>query len=78
MAVQLGNFVGEFIEYDGSNMGKENRHYMWVRVRIDVRRPLKMRKQILFYGNCPYVKFRYERLSLFCFYCGRLGQRFLL
>ncbi|MBA0731038.1 hypothetical protein Golax_004512 [Gossypium laxum] len=26
LAVQLGNFVGEFIEYDGSNLGKENRN----------------------------------------------------
>ncbi|MBA0832865.1 hypothetical protein Goarm_017224, partial [Gossypium armourianum] len=37
LAVQLGNFVGEFIKYDGSNLGKENRNYMRVRVRIDVR-----------------------------------------
>ncbi|MBA0557966.1 hypothetical protein Golob_015007 [Gossypium lobatum] len=57
LAVQLGNFVGEFIEYDGSNLGKENRNYMQVRVRIDVRRPLKRRKQILFCGNCTYVRF---------------------
>ncbi|MBA0712943.1 hypothetical protein Golax_012011, partial [Gossypium laxum] len=74
LAVQLGNFVGEFIEYDVSNLGKENRNYMQVRVRIDVRRPLKRRKQILFCGNCTYVRFRYERLPIFCFYCGRSGH----
>ncbi|MFQ6636721.1 hypothetical protein Gotur_012518 [Gossypium turneri] len=37
LAVQLRNFVGEFIEYDGLNLGKENRNYMRVRVKIDVR-----------------------------------------
>ncbi|KAK5793209.1 hypothetical protein PVK06_034347 [Gossypium arboreum] len=44
LAVQLGNFVGSFLEYDESNLGKENRNYMRVRVQIDVRRPLKKKK----------------------------------
>ncbi|KAA3459484.1 reverse transcriptase [Gossypium australe] len=74
LAIQLGNFLGEFMEYDGSSLGKENRNYMRIRVKIDVRRPLKKRKQILCYGRLSYVKFRYERLSLFCFFCGRLGH----
>ncbi|KAA3482762.1 reverse transcriptase [Gossypium australe] len=74
LAIQLGNFIGEFMEYNGSNLSKENRNYMRIRVKIDVRRPLKRRKQILCYGKFSYVKFRYERLSLFCFFCGRLGH----
>ncbi|MBA0702549.1 hypothetical protein Goari_005442 [Gossypium aridum] len=74
LAIQLGNFIGAFMEYDGSNLGKENRNFMRIRVKIDVRYPLKRKKQILFFGKSSYVRFKYERISLFCFYCGRLGH----
>lgn len=32
LAKLLGNFIGAFLEYDGSNLGKENRNYMKVRM----------------------------------------------
>ncbi|MBA0701035.1 hypothetical protein Goari_027121 [Gossypium aridum] len=38
-----GNFIRVFLEYDGSDLG--NRNYMRVRVQIDVRKPLKRKKQ---------------------------------
>ncbi|MBA0782715.1 hypothetical protein Gotri_000553 [Gossypium trilobum] len=74
LAIQIGNFIGEFMEYDGSNMGKESRNFMRIRVRIDIRHPLKRKKQIMCYRKCSYVRFKYERLSIFYFYCGRLGH----
>ncbi|MBA0844640.1 hypothetical protein Goarm_023125, partial [Gossypium armourianum] len=74
LAVQLGNFLGNFMEHDVSFLGKGNRNFMRIRVQIDIRRPLKRRKKISFGGKCSYVNFKYERLSLFCFYCGRLGH----
>ncbi|MBA0818690.1 hypothetical protein Gohar_021848 [Gossypium harknessii] len=74
LAVQLGNFLGNFMEHDVSSLGKRNRNFMRIRVQIDIRRPLKRRKKISFGGKCSYVNFKYERLSLFCFYCGRLGH----
>lgn len=73
LAEQSGNFLGDFLEYDGSGRGKENRNYMRIRAKLDIRRPLKRKKQVLFNGRCSYVRFKYECLSLFCFYCGRLG-----
>ncbi|MFQ6655175.1 hypothetical protein Gotur_025849 [Gossypium turneri] len=73
LAIQLGNFIGVFLEYDISNLGKENRNYMRVRVQIDVKKPLKKKNQVLCNGVRSYVKFKYG-LSLFCFYCGRLGH----
>ncbi|MBA0560833.1 hypothetical protein Golob_023916, partial [Gossypium lobatum] len=35
LAIQLGNFIGAYMEYDGSNLGKENRNFMRIRVKID-------------------------------------------
>ncbi|MBA0624730.1 hypothetical protein Godav_010026, partial [Gossypium davidsonii] len=74
LARLLGNFIGVFLEYDGSDLGKENRNYMRVRVQIDVRKPLRRKKQVMSSGVCSYVKFKYERLSLFCFFGCRLGH----
>lgn len=28
----------------------------------------------MFAGNCSYVKFKYDKMTFFCFYCGRLGH----
>ncbi|MBA0628886.1 hypothetical protein Godav_023517 [Gossypium davidsonii] len=74
LAIQLGNFIGIFQEYDGSSLGKEIMNFMRIRVQIDIRRPLKRKKQVMFKNKCSYVRFKYERLTLFCFYCGRLGH----
>lgn len=74
LVMQLGNFIAVFLEYDGSNLGKENSNYMRIRVHIDVRKPLRRKKQVMSCGICSYVKFKYERLSLFCFFCNRLGH----
>lgn len=49
LAIQLGNFIGVFLEYDGSVLGKENRNFLRVRVQINVKRPLKRKKQVIFY-----------------------------
>ncbi|KAH1073923.1 hypothetical protein J1N35_026251 [Gossypium stocksii] len=74
LAMQLGNFLGNFLEYDTANLGKDNRNFMCKRVEIDIRHPLKQKKQISFGERRSYVYFKYKRLSLFCFYCGRLGH----
>lgn len=48
---------------------------MRIRVRIDVRNPLMRRKKLILANKgCTYARFQYERLSIFCFLCGRLGH----
>ncbi|GAU10145.1 hypothetical protein TSUD_423150, partial [Trifolium subterraneum] len=71
----LANYIGEFVEYDKNNNTSFWRKYMRVKVRVDVRSPLKIEKKIkLNGGKGGVVKFKYEKLGLFCFVCGRLGH----
>lgn len=42
---QLGNFFGTFMQYDLNN-NSSWREFMRLRVRLDVRKPLKLKKKI--------------------------------
>ncbi|MBA0860759.1 hypothetical protein Goshw_020948 [Gossypium schwendimanii] len=46
LAMLLGNFIGKFMEYDGSNLRKENQNFMRIKVQIDILRPLKRKKSM--------------------------------
>ncbi|KAL8512896.1 hypothetical protein ACS0TY_019156 [Phlomoides rotata] len=71
----LGNYIGRFVTYDDTNRGAIWRTYMRIRVEIDVGEPLKTGKKIrICASDATWVKFKYERLYLFCFVCGRLGH----
>lgn len=71
----LGNFIGEFMEYDPNNNNGFWRTYMRVRVSLDVRQPLKRTKRTMKAGGeCMQVQFKYERLGVFCFLCGVIGH----
>ncbi|MBA0823861.1 hypothetical protein Goarm_020560, partial [Gossypium armourianum] len=45
LAKQLGYFIGKFLEYDGTDLGKGSQNFLRIRVQLDVRRPLKRKKQ---------------------------------
>jgi hypothetical protein len=71
----LANYIGEFVEYDKNNNTSFWRKYMRVKVRVDVRSLLKIEKKIKLNGGMGgVVKFKYEKLGLFCFVCGILGH----
>ncbi|MBA0779594.1 hypothetical protein Gotri_003836 [Gossypium trilobum] len=63
LAIQLGNFIGVFLEYDASNLGKENRNYMRIRVQIGVRKPLRRKKQARMMMGANIIKMGWD-LSL--------------
>ncbi|MBA0803073.1 hypothetical protein Gohar_013322 [Gossypium harknessii] len=75
MARQLGDFLGKFVKYDNASLGKGFWNFLRVRVCLDVCRPLKRKKKVMFSPkNYGYVTFKYERLTLFYFFCGCLGH----
>jgi hypothetical protein len=71
----VGNYIGEFLEYDEKNESLPWRKYMRIRVLVDVRLPLKRYKKIKkLDGDSKLVNFKYERLGTFCYVCGLLGH----
>lgn len=72
---QLGDFFGEFIEYDHKNNASLWREYMRIKVKLDVRKPLKRKKKIIRRnGSEVIVSCKYERLGDFCFTCGIMSH----
>jgi hypothetical protein len=71
----LGNYIGEFLEYDEKNDSLPWQKFMRIRVLVDVRLPLKRYKKIKKgEGDSKLVHFKYERLGTFCYVCGLLGH----
>ncbi|MBA0845733.1 hypothetical protein Goarm_022809 [Gossypium armourianum] len=75
LAKQLGNFCGGFIGYDSAIPVLGSKRYMRIRVCLDVAAPLKRKNKIqVGKAMTAYACFKYEKLSLFCFICGKLGH----
>ncbi|CAH9127098.1 unnamed protein product [Cuscuta epithymum] len=75
VGVGLGNFIGKFVEYDPKNNEGIWRKYMRLRVTLDVLIPLKRGKRVQPPdGQTQVVRFKYKRLTTFCFLCGLLGH----
>ncbi|CAN1744281.1 hypothetical protein LINPERHAP1_LOCUS2067 [Linum perenne] len=70
----IGNWMGEFIEYDEHNHFTSLEPCMRIRVRLDVRKSLKREKPVKKAHKEITVSFRYEKLPTFCFVCGRIGH----
>ncbi|MCH93853.1 DUF4283 domain protein, partial [Trifolium medium] len=71
----IGDYIGEFLEYDEKNDSLSWRKYMRIRVLVDVCIPLKKQKKIKKQGgDSKMVQFKYERLGTFCYVCGILGH----
>lgn len=72
---QLGNFFGTFIQYDATNNSRIWREFMRIRIKLDVRKPLKRKKKILKKDRSEVmVHCKYEKLGDFCFVCGLLSH----
>lgn len=73
--MRIAETLGEVIAAeDPEGRGKLNK-FLWVRVWIDVTKPLKkgfFLKRVN--EEDLWVKFTYERLSAYCYGCGRIGH----
>jgi hypothetical protein len=75
VGIQLANYIGTFLEYDKNNNSSFWRQHMRIRVKIDVRLPLKKDTRVMNKeGKWCTVKFKYEKLGIFCFVCGIMGH----
>lgn len=62
MAKLVGNYIGIFIAYDTKNIREIRKDYMRVRVKIDVRQPLKQHKMFIKRdGFISKLVFKFER-----------------
>lgn len=66
----LGNVFGEFLMYDVKNNTSIRRECMRIKIKIDVRKPLRHRKKI----TLKIVTCKYERLGDFCFSFGLVSH----
>ncbi|MBA0561385.1 hypothetical protein Golob_018221, partial [Gossypium lobatum] len=75
MVKQVGDFLGQFLDYDAKPISLGYCSYMRFKVRIHVRNLLKRTKKIVLVNKISmYARFQYERISVFCFLYGQLGH----
>ncbi|XP_058783430.1 uncharacterized protein LOC131658113 [Vicia villosa] len=74
MAKKLGNIIGTFEEMDAKEAHRNGR-FLRVKVTLDLKEPLKRGTVVTFKEKKIRVHFKYERLPIFCFICGRMGHQ---
>lgn len=68
-------FFGTFVHYDAKNNSSIWREYMRIRIKMDVRIPIKRKKKIVRKDKSEViVTCKYEKLGDFCFICGMLSH----
>lgn len=75
MAIHIGNYLGKFVKFDPKSFDGFWKACLRIRVLVDITKPLKPRMRIKKLGSdWNILRFKYERLPNFCFYCGIIGH----
>ncbi|XP_058746134.1 uncharacterized protein LOC131619008 [Vicia villosa] len=74
MEKKIGGIIGDFEEMDQKEAHK-NGWFLRVKVKMDLKQPLKRGTVVKFKDKTLRVHFKYERLPTFCFVCGRIGHQ---
>ncbi|KAH7861581.1 hypothetical protein Vadar_028016 [Vaccinium darrowii] len=78
VGVKLGLKFGGVDEVIIPNAGSRDGCFLRIRTYLDVSQPLKRGCMIRFSTAPPtWVEFRYEKLPVFCRYCGKVGHELL-
>ncbi|XP_030930846.1 uncharacterized protein LOC115956678 [Quercus lobata] len=71
----IGSRLGRYVETDTRSWHFDQAKFMRVRVELMVDKPLRRGGYITSpKGARLWVTFKYERLPIICFYCGRIGH----
>lgn len=63
------------MDYDAKSVAAGLRTFMQIHVMLDIRNPLKCKKKLIIGKTKEFFAiFQYEKLTTFCFLCGRLGH----
>ena len=72
---EIGSKIGRFIEVDRCSWQSDQAKFMRVCVDLEIDKPLRRGAYIAsFDGERLWLSFRYERLPIVCFICGKLGH----
>ena len=72
VGTKIGNSLGDLEDVDvaGNILGWGNYLRLWV--SLDITKPLDRGKALKFAGKSSWIEFKYKKLPLFCFRCGRI------
>jgi hypothetical protein len=72
VGTKIGNSLGELHEVDVAGDGVGWGRCLRMRVTIDLTSPIERGRALHFAGKSHWLNFKYEKLPMICFHCGRL------
>ena len=74
-ATDIGNTIGRVVQVDASPSGECRGRCIRVQILIDIEQPLCRGRYVDLGGSDPHwISFQYERLPIFCYWCGHLNH----
>ncbi|KAL0005596.1 hypothetical protein SO802_013157 [Lithocarpus litseifolius] len=74
-ATAIGSTIGRVEQVEASPSGECRGRYIRVRISINIEQPLCRGRYVELGGSDPHwISFQYERLPIFCYWCGRLNH----
>jgi hypothetical protein len=72
VGTKIGNSLGDLADVDVAGNGLGWGSYLRLRVSLDITKPLDRGRALNFAGKTSWIEFKYEKLPLLCFRCGRI------